>query len=227
MKILDVPQSGSLAGQTSSRNRFGQYRRTRAKPVNPASAAQVEARTRLSAFATAWRGLTQAQRDAWNSYAAETSVVDRLGQTIFLTGLQWYVRVNSTIGTVNDLAGSPAIAVRSLPPVGLNPPPGITFALALATAAWTVTMAEALNEETFGLLELSLPKSTGVNFCNDYRTIGLVAPETDDLFAGARANYLARYGNFAVGQRFFWRFTVYGIDGSVGYSITGLADIAA
>ena len=35
MKILDVPQSGSLGGQTSSHNRAGQYRRARRSPVQP------------------------------------------------------------------------------------------------------------------------------------------------------------------------------------------------
>src|SRR6187455_3387360 len=91
MKMLDVPQSGSIAGQTSSRNRFGQYRRTRAVPVNVNSPAQTVVRGYLIEASQAWRNLTDAQRDSWNSYALDHPRVDSLGQTITLTGHQIFV----------------------------------------------------------------------------------------------------------------------------------------
>src|SRR5206468_836067 len=97
MKILDVPQSGSQAGTTSSRNRYGQYRRSRATPVNVNSTAQQAARNRLSAESEAWRGLTDIQREAWNSFADEHPQTDSLGQVVTLTGHQMFVGVNSAL----------------------------------------------------------------------------------------------------------------------------------
>src|SRR5439155_109028 len=95
MKILDVPQSGSVAGVTSSRNRFGQYRRTRATPVNPNSTFQGAVRARLSVNSAAWRALTAAQRAGWNDLAASMTRTDSLGQTYSLTGFQSYCSVNN------------------------------------------------------------------------------------------------------------------------------------
>jgi hypothetical protein len=46
-------------------------------------------------LAIAWdTELTQDQRDAWDTYASNVSWVNRLGQSIVLTGLQHYVRSN-------------------------------------------------------------------------------------------------------------------------------------
>jgi hypothetical protein len=94
MKILDVPQSGSNAGTTSSRNRFGQYRRTRATPTNPRSTFQTSARSALAtATGAGWSALSDATRNAWMTFANAHPVVDSLGSTVTLSGHQMYVGV--------------------------------------------------------------------------------------------------------------------------------------
>ena len=95
MKILDVPRSGSYQGVTSSRNRFGQYVRTRATPVNPNSAAQASARSRLSQNSIAWRALTDAQRAGWESLGSQMNRTDSLGQGYTLNGFAAYCSVNN------------------------------------------------------------------------------------------------------------------------------------
>ena len=65
MKFLGDPRSGSYQGITSSRNRFGQYVRTRAMPVQPRTTFQLNQRARLSTNAAAWRALSDAQRAGW------------------------------------------------------------------------------------------------------------------------------------------------------------------
>ena len=88
--------SGSLAGNTFSRNRGGQYIRSRATPVNPNTAQQIAVRGAFSDLAALWSTtLTQAQRDAWNTYAANVPVLNRLGDSIFLTGFNMYLRSNT------------------------------------------------------------------------------------------------------------------------------------
>lgn len=87
---------GSMGGVTFSRNRFGQYKRVRAVPVNPNSSRQQGARNRFTALTELWSGtLTEAQRISWNDYAAAVPVTNRLGQSIFLTGFNHYVRSNT------------------------------------------------------------------------------------------------------------------------------------
>src|SRR4051812_21389133 len=67
VKYLGDPSSGSQAGTTASRNRFGQYYRTRATPVNVNSTQQGVVRSRMAANSSAWRALTGAQRAGWTS----------------------------------------------------------------------------------------------------------------------------------------------------------------
>ncbi len=226
MKILDVPQSGSVAGVTSSRNRYGQYRRTRATPVNPNSIPQVQARAALTTFSQAWRELTGLQKLAWNAYASVTSVVDRLGQTIFLTGMQWFVKVNAVRAKVNDLAGSLILTVLVDPPVGLAPPAGQTITYDISTTTFELEPVPALNEETFAMVEASLPQSAGRFFNGDYRTIGFFPAEADAA-VDFQSGYVSRFGALQIGNVVFTRVTLWGVDGTLGYSLTARTEVAA
>ena len=86
---------GSQGGTVYSRNRHGQYTRQRSVPVNPNSPAQVTARGWFNLLATRWRDvLTQAQRDGWDLYAANTNWINGVGQVTHLTGMNHYIRSN-------------------------------------------------------------------------------------------------------------------------------------
>jgi hypothetical protein len=87
---------GSVAGSTFARNHYGNYVRSRTKPVNPNTDAQIRQRDILSDLATYWRDtLTDSERTAWNAYAASTAWLNALGQTVHLTGQAHFVRSNS------------------------------------------------------------------------------------------------------------------------------------
>lgn len=144
MKILDVPQSGSVGARTSSRNRSGQYVRQRAIPTQPRTVAQIAARSRLTSQSAAWRGLTAAQRAAWNAFGLSFTVNNSLGTAIHLTGAQCYIKVNtvnllngdSTVTSPPALPSFVAVTVTSvdgtagtqlLEAVGANPASGTKF----------------------------------------------------------------------------------------------------
>ena len=114
---------GSLAGLTLSRNRGGLYLRGRANPVNPASGPQVELRTIFGNLSTRWQSLTDAQRDAWKTYAENVTVKNTLGEDITLTGHQMYIRNNTArvqagLDEVDD--GPTTFSHDVLSPVTLN-----------------------------------------------------------------------------------------------------------
>ncbi len=91
-----VQMSGSIAGSTFARNRFGNYVRARTKPINPNTDLQVSARSALAEVSTRWsQTLTGAQRTAWNLYGSSVAMKNRLGETVFLTGFNHYVRSNT------------------------------------------------------------------------------------------------------------------------------------
>lgn len=79
-KFLGVPTSGSQGATTWARNRYGQYTRMRAHPVNPNTPAQRQARSALSGCASAWRELTAAQQIAWNEFGKTQRRKGPLGQ---------------------------------------------------------------------------------------------------------------------------------------------------
>lgn len=196
MKILDVPQSGSLAGQTSSRNRFGQYRRTRATPVNPNSTAQGSARARMATNAAAWRSLTDTQRSGWDSLGSMMTRTDSLGQSYTLGGFAAYCSINN-----NNLAAGNAI-VDTAP--GIVTPDALTTATITLTAsafsiAYTPTPLPA-GERLFSFL--SPQRSSGRAFEGDYRLIAVSAAagaSPADVFSA----YQARLGTPVVGNRVF------------------------
>jgi hypothetical protein len=91
-----IAMSGSIAGNTFARNRSGNYVRARTKPVNPNSVGQSEVRTALSYLTMIWAsGLDAAQRSAWSTYAAAIAVKNRLGESVYLTGFNHFVRSNT------------------------------------------------------------------------------------------------------------------------------------
>lgn len=96
--------SGSIAGTTFSRNRFGAYARNRSLPVNPNTSSQQKVRSAVALLSGQWKNaLSDAQRAAWSTYAENVSVLNRLGDVVNLTGFNMYVRTNTAL-VYNDLA---------------------------------------------------------------------------------------------------------------------------
>jgi len=87
--------SGALAGMVGSHNKGGMYLRGRATPTNPGTSFQQDVRNFINQLATAWSNtLTQAQRDAWDVYAANQPLTNRLGESRNIPGLAHYTRAN-------------------------------------------------------------------------------------------------------------------------------------
>lgn len=90
-----IQMSGSVAGNTYARNRYGNYVRARTKPINPQTGRQTAVRAAMAALTTRWsQVLTALQRTAWNLYASNVAMTNRLGETINLTGFNHYLRSN-------------------------------------------------------------------------------------------------------------------------------------
>jgi hypothetical protein len=88
--------SGSIAGNTFARNRFGYYSRARTKPVNSKSSLQSSRRLAVAYLAEYYHEtLTSAQRIAWATYANAISMKNRLGESIKLTGFNMFMRSNA------------------------------------------------------------------------------------------------------------------------------------
>jgi hypothetical protein len=200
MKILDIPQSGSVAGVTSSRNRYGQYRRTRAIPVNPNTAAQLVQRGYLTSASQAWRSLTDEQRAGWNTLALSVTIVDGLGQASNPSGFQLFTGCYTRMKLVGQAgATSPPANVPAITPVS------ITAAAAAAGAATFTVTHGAAPSDTALVIEASPPLSVGVNYCSDFRFMAYVAGESVGAAKSIKAEWVAKFGALNAGQRIFVR----------------------
>lgn len=93
-----IQMSGSIAGNTFARNRFGNYTRARTKPVNPNTDWQSRIRAVMAQLTEMWfDDLSVDQRDAWNDYAKAVPMKNKLGETIKLSGFNHFIRSNSGI----------------------------------------------------------------------------------------------------------------------------------
>lgn len=156
---------GSIGGNTFSRNRFGAYMRARTTPVNPQSSRQNLIRAAISALAGQWsQVLTQAQRDAWEVYAASITRSNKLGQQIKLTGFNMFVRSNSI--RLQNLDDVVVAGPTTLTLPGADP----TYAVEVdeANQELSITFDEDLSwnqiDDGFMYVYMSHPKNTGVNF---------------------------------------------------------------
>lgn len=98
-----------VGSQVFSKNRYGAY--VRSSPLNVVSStpAQVAVRSRFATFSTAWRSLTQLQRDCWNNAVIDFMHTDVFGATVRPSGFDLYVKLNCNLDQVG-------IAPISIPP---------------------------------------------------------------------------------------------------------------
>jgi hypothetical protein len=196
MKFLGPPQSGSAAGQTSSRNRFGQYLRNRASPVQPRTPAQLNQRARMSTNAAAWRALTDAQRAGWLSLGAMITRTDSLGQTYTLNGFMAYCSVNNNLLDAGDAAVSDAPAI-------VTPPDLLTVTVTLTAAAFSIAYTATPLAAGVRLFIFASPQqSAGRKFNGDYRLIAITAAAAASPH-NLLAAYTAKFGVPVVGNKIF------------------------
>jgi len=202
MKILDVPRSGSYQGLTSSHNRFGQYVRTRATPVNPNTTQQGVVRARMSANAALWRTLTSAQRAGWSDLADSMTRTDSLGSSYTFNGFMTFCSVNNNQAAAGNagLTDAPALVT---PPTILTAV--VTLTAASFSVAYTVTPLGA-GARLFSFV--SPQRSAGRNFEGDYRLLAVSAAAAASPAVLLTA-YTAKFGVPIVGNRIFMSFTTY------------------
>lgn len=87
--------SGSVGALTASHNKGGSYIRSRVIPVNPGTVPQAIVRASMGQLAARWTNtLSPTQREAWDTYALNVPLLNRLGESVTVTGLNMYQRSN-------------------------------------------------------------------------------------------------------------------------------------
>ena len=168
--------------------------------MNPSSGFQAIARSRLAATASAWRLLTQDQREAWTSLGAGLTRTDSLGQTYTLTGAQAHSLVNANRLVAGD-------AVVSDCPVLVVPPTVTNLSVSAINLNLSFTPTPlAANQKLF--IYVSPARSAGRSFEKDFRLL-LVTAAAGAAPVEIDSTYEERFGLVPVGSRIFVRAAVY------------------
>lgn len=163
--LLGTALSGKLGGIVASHNAGGSYFRKLVIPTDPSSPEQNQIRNAVTNLTNRWVNvLSQVQRDLWAVYAANVTLVNRLGNPINISGISQYVRSNVTRSQSAALArvnGGPTV-------FDLGEFTAPTMAIATGTQLITVTFddtdAWASEDDSAMMVYASRPQNQTVNF---------------------------------------------------------------
>lgn len=207
---------GSIGGAVFARNRGGQYVRNRSVPLNPQSVRQIGVRQEFGALANAWSNdLTEAQRTAWATYAANVPIPNSLGENRNVSGINMYTRGNSLL---LDCGG----AREDDGPTVFTQGPSFTPTITLNAAGDTLTVTNlggylpASQGEVGLLIAQGYPQQPGVNFYKSpFRKISGTMEDADTGFPTA----VPLAFPIAPGQVVFIRTATVSVDGRVGVPV--------
>lgn len=95
---------GKLGGQVFTKTRSGAAVRTKVTPSNPQTASQGSVRSAFGIFSQGWNGLTEAQRQSWNSAVDEYKRTNVFGDQYKLSGKNLYMSINQNLSTIGVAA---------------------------------------------------------------------------------------------------------------------------
>lgn len=188
---------GKLGGHVFSKNNAGSYIRTKVTPSNPQTSAQTQARQLFGTISAGWSGLSEAQRNAWNSAVELWQTTDIFGDLKKPTGKALYQRLNNQAQSAGYSAVTDAPAKETMVEGVITEAQfGISGGLLRLTGVYSGADAR--------LMIFATPKlSDGTRFVkNKLRNItNEVANSYDDTVAFD--DYVARFGDVNIGDNIY------------------------
>lgn len=201
---------GKLGGQVFSKNRAGAYVRTKVTPVNPQTAAQSRVRSNLALFSGLWNGLSEAERQSFNSSVEAWQTTDIFGDIKKPSGKNLYTKLNL------NLRNSGQAPVTTAPDK-VEIPVFLDTSATLSATADSITIA-GLFPGSLGRyqIEATPPLNQGVSFAkNRFRVIEYVNQETGTT-ADVYNSYVAKFGEPASGDNIQFRIKFIAANGQAG-----------
>lgn len=196
---------GSIGGTVFSRNSSGAYARNRTKPVNPNTTKQNMVRVLFSTVAQHWRTMSESDRLTWNTLSPTFTRLNRLGQSIPLTGFQLFQKCNSNLKScghaIVNVIGDVSTPVQQL--------------VDDIILAWGASQMEiqaedgAVASDCFVRVYATAPRSAGSKFAgpSEYKLIKVLATGDDFNSYDLYNDYVSVFGtytaaNLVVGFKF-------------------------
>ncbi|MBA7618974.1 hypothetical protein ES703_26306 [subsurface metagenome] len=209
-----VQMSGSIAGDTFARNRYGNYVRARTKPTNPNTHDQVKVRSAVAYLTELWSDeLNAAQRTAWGVYGSNVAMKNKLGETIKLTGFNHFIRSNVVRAQQEVAIIEDGPVVFELPAKDETITIDVDDTPQQISVDWDHTRDWATETGAFLHMRQGLPQNGQRNFFGGpYHNLGIVHGSVP---AYTPPLLIAPHYAVAATQRQWMAFRIYRVDGRV------------
>jgi len=161
---------GKLNGHVFSKNRNGNYVKTKTNPINRNTSVQAAVRAFFSTLTKGWKALTDVQRGSWNTAVANFKKTNSLADEIILTGHQLYISLNRNIQSILG-------AVISTAPFPATVTPMLTASVDadVSDATQVLTYTPAVPATQTVIIYATRPMSAGKNSnSQDYKQIATI-----------------------------------------------------
>lgn len=185
---LVVDGRGKIGGHVASKNRSGNYLRTKTTPTNPQTSFQTSVRALFGSISQGWSSLTEAQRNGWRDAVDLWKRTDIFGDLKRPTGKALYQRLNQQAQVVGYSAITDA------------PEPSEVESSVISNAEFDIAATELtlgnLNSSASTKVQLfgTPALSAGTKFVKN-KLRAFDAQDADAFIsANAYGNYIARFG---------------------------------
>jgi hypothetical protein len=187
-------------GVVFSKSKAGAILRRKVSPVQPRSSYQRNVRAGFTAISKLWGDASMdANREGWITLAGNTPQTDVFGNTIYLTGLQMFQRVNRALAAIGkpNLLVAPASLIAGAPGT-------VTVVAVKATPVITLTAASAPAATESSVVFAAAPVGRGRKFIgNKCRQIFFKSGAVLPTGAEVAAAYITKFGLWSVGAHLF------------------------
>lgn len=192
-----VDGRGKVGGHVASKNRGGSYIRTKTTPTNARTSYQQAIRATFGSLAQAWRGLLEAERQAWNAAVADYAKTDIFGDLRNPSGINLYQKLNNNLISVGLTAISSPPLPQAVPAVVISQVNAYD-----TDQTVSVVFAPTVPADTKVKVFATAPFSPGKSFTkNAFRQIGVLASAATSP-ADISTMYLAKFGQVGItGQK--------------------------
>ena len=200
-----------IGGHVLSKNRHGNYIRTKVSPSQPASAYSAASRSRLSSISASFKALDPEDIAAWNAAVVNWKVTDIFGDLRTPSGFNLYQKLNNNLVNIGesmiDVPPVPAavdiLTIVSLTAVAATKVVTLTLGAAIPATSKAKIFATAQRSPSRALVSSDLRQiKIGVN--GDTATIVLTtaydAKYSEDLVAGNVLSVAIEAVNATTGQ---------------------------
>lgn len=136
---------GSIGGITFQQNRSGKIARLRPSTLKNSTVLQNEKQTAFSSLQNSWSALSSANKALWNTFADTYTRDDRWGDTVTLSGQNWFLSINS----FRELLG---LSMLTTPPVHSTPTAVPSFDVTVTGSSIEIDYASSWGSSDDGMM---------------------------------------------------------------------------